>query len=146
MITPFDQMVVLYLKVCYCWLRACCQPASPDSFLRCCFPAAFEIYNCGRYALSQVQSLAFVLVQFHAIDDCWALQSIHIPLQGLLSLESVSSTSHFSIISKLANSAFDSCLQITDKNFEQKWPRDWALRNTTGDWSPARCSPTLYNP
>ncbi|KAK4806807.1 hypothetical protein QYF61_005603 [Mycteria americana] len=54
----------------------------------------------------QVQNPAFGLVKFHAIDDCPMLQSIQIPLQGLLSLERVNSTSQFSIISKLANSAF----------------------------------------
>ncbi|GAB0206601.1 mitochondrial enolase superfamily member 1 [Grus japonensis] len=45
-----------------------------------------------------------------------------IPLQGLLSLKRVNSTSQFSIISKFANGAFNSCIQITDKNIEQNWP------------------------
>ena len=50
------------------------------------------------------------------------LQSIQIPLQGFLSLEGVNSTSQVSIISKLANGAFNSCIQIIDKNIEQNWP------------------------
>ncbi|GAB0204940.1 hypothetical protein GRJ2_002959600 [Grus japonensis] len=45
-----------------------------------------------------------------------------IPLQGLLSLERVNSTSQFGIIDKLANDAFNSCLQITDKDIDQDWP------------------------
>ncbi|KAK4816609.1 hypothetical protein QYF61_018657 [Mycteria americana] len=45
-----------------------------------------------------------------------------IPLQGLLSLERVNSTSQFRIVTKLASDAFNSCLQITDKNIEQDWP------------------------
>lgn len=107
-------------------------------------PCLSEFVLVEGSAVSLVQSPAFVLVQFHTTDDCSTLQSIHIPLQGLLSLRNVNSTSHFSIVSKFANSALDSCLQIIDKNFEQNWPWDWALRNTTGDWSPASLS-ILYN-
>ncbi|KAK4815505.1 hypothetical protein QYF61_003063, partial [Mycteria americana] len=64
--------------------------------------------------LSQVQKLSFV-VKFHAIDDCPVLQFMYIPLQGLLSLKRVNSTSQFSIISKLTNGAFNACLQVIDK-------------------------------
>jgi len=71
---------------------------------------------------SQVQNPAFVLVKFHAIEDCTMLQRISIPLQGLLSLEGVNSTSEFSIISKFTNGAFNFCIQIIDKNIEQNWP------------------------
>ena len=46
------------------------------------------------------------------------LQSIQNPLQGLLSLKRVNSTSQFGVVCKLANSAFNSCIQITDKNIE----------------------------
>ena len=57
---------------------------------------------------SQVQNPAFGLVEFHVTDDCPMLQSIQIPLQGLLCLERVNSTSQFGIISKLANGALNS--------------------------------------
>jgi len=50
------------------------------------------------------------------------LQSIQIPLQGTFSLRRVSSTSQFGIISKLAYGAFNSCIQIFDKDMEQNWP------------------------
>ncbi|GAB0207835.1 adenomatous polyposis coli protein-like [Grus japonensis] len=72
--------------------------------------------------LSQVKNLVFVSVKIYATDDCPMLQSIQIPLQGLLSLERVNSTSQFGIISKLANDAFNSCIQIIDKYVEQNWP------------------------
>ncbi|GAB0177364.1 mitochondrial enolase superfamily member 1 [Grus japonensis] len=45
-----------------------------------------------------------------------------VPLQGLLSFKKVNSTSQFGIISKLANGAFNSCIQIIDKYIEQNWP------------------------
>jgi len=70
----------------------------------------------------QVQNPAFGPVKGHATGDCLMLQSIQIPLQGLSSLERVNTTSQFSIISKLVNGAFSSCLQTIDKNIEQKWP------------------------
>ncbi|KAK4815828.1 hypothetical protein QYF61_008431 [Mycteria americana] len=38
----------------------------------------------------------------------------NIPLQGLLSLKRVNSTSQFGIISKHANGAFNSCIQIIE--------------------------------
>lgn len=44
------------------------------------------------------------------------IQSVYNSLQDLLSLETVNSTSQFGIISKITNVAFDSFLQITDKN------------------------------
>ncbi|KAK4811166.1 hypothetical protein QYF61_019797 [Mycteria americana] len=81
------------------------------------FPSFFTDLGVCR-----VQNLAFGLVKFHAINDCPMLQSIQISLQGLLSLKRVNSTSQFSVISKLANGAFNSCLQIIDKNIEQNWP------------------------
>ncbi|GAB0209802.1 hypothetical protein GRJ2_003445900 [Grus japonensis] len=49
-------------------------------------------------------------------------QRLLIPLQGLLSLKRVNSTSQFGIISKLAHGAFNSCIQIIDKYIEQNWP------------------------
>ena len=58
----------------------------------------------------------------------------------------VNSTSQFGIISKLANSAFSSCIQIIDTEIEQNWAENRALRNTDGGWLPARCSPVNYNP
>ncbi|GAB0209164.1 cAMP-dependent protein kinase inhibitor alpha [Grus japonensis] len=45
-----------------------------------------------------------------------------ISLQGLLFLERANSSSQFSIISKLANDAFNSCIQIIDKNTEKNRP------------------------
>ena len=96
--------------------------------------------------LSQMQNLTFVLVKFHAIDDCPMLQSIQVPLQGLLSLRRVNSTSQFGIVSKLANGAFNSCMQIIDQNIEWNWPQNGALGNTTGDRLLAKCSPIHYNP
>ncbi|CAM9162361.1 unnamed protein product [Bubo scandiacus] len=71
---------------------------------------------------SQVQNLTFGLVQFPATDDCPVLRSMWIPLQGLLSLKRVNSTSQFTITSKLTHNAFNSCLHITDRNIEQNWP------------------------
>ncbi|PKU29818.1 hypothetical protein llap_16140 [Limosa lapponica baueri] len=46
---------------------------------------------------------------------------LNIPLQGLLSLERVNSTSQYGIVSKVANGAFNSCIQIIDEYFEQNW-------------------------
>ncbi|GAB0204680.1 mitochondrial enolase superfamily member 1 [Grus japonensis] len=46
------------------------------------------------------------------------LCSALMPLQALLSLKRVNSTSQFGVISKLANSAFNSCIQIVDKYIE----------------------------
>ncbi|KAK4819781.1 hypothetical protein QYF61_011381, partial [Mycteria americana] len=39
-----------------------------------------------------------------------------IPLQGLLAPKRVNSTSHFGIISKLANGAFNSCIQTIESD------------------------------
>ncbi|GAB0184180.1 hypothetical protein GRJ2_000883300 [Grus japonensis] len=71
-------------------------------------------------AQEKVQNPAFGFVQFHAIG-CPMLQPIQIPLQGLLSLKRVYSTSWFSIMSKLTNGAFNSYLQMVDKNIGQNW-------------------------
>jgi len=72
--------------------------------------------------LSQVQDLAFILVQLHVMDDCPVLQPIQIPLQSLISRERVNSISWFGIISKLAQGAVKFCLQMTDQRMEQNWP------------------------
>jgi len=70
---------------------------------------------------SKMQKLSLVLLEFHAIDGCPMLQSIQIPLQGLL-FKRVSSTSQLRIICKLTSYAFNSCLQIINKNIEQNKP------------------------
>ena len=70
---------------------------------------------------SKVQKLSFVLA-FHAIDRCSMLQSIQIPLQGLFVFERVNSTFQLRIICKLTSYAFNSCLQIINKNIEQNRP------------------------
>lgn len=50
------------------------------------------------------------------------LQSIQFPLKGILSPKRFNFTSQFGIISKLANGAFISCIQIIHKNVEQDSP------------------------
>ena len=50
------------------------------------------------------------------------LQSIEIPVQGILSVKRVNSTSQLGITSKLANRVFNSFIQIIDKYIEQNWP------------------------
>ncbi|KAJ7406831.1 hypothetical protein BTVI_64526 [Pitangus sulphuratus] len=72
--------------------------------------------------------LAFGLVKFLPINHSPKLQSVYIPLQGLLSLRRVYSNSQFGIIRKLANGAFNCCIHIIDKYVEQ----DCTPRNITG--------------
>ncbi|GAB0208543.1 macrophage immunometabolism regulator [Grus japonensis] len=108
LLTPTEPAANQHPQIPFC--RAALQPLLSQSML------------VSGITPSQVLNLAFVLVKFHAIDDCPMLQSIQIPLQGPSSLERVNSTSQFSIVSKLANGAFNSCIQITDKNIEQNWP------------------------
>lgn len=58
---------------------------SPQGFLQ---PLISQSVIVSGITLSLVQSLAFILVEFHAIDDYPTCQSMQISLQGLLSLES----------------------------------------------------------
>ncbi|KAK4811354.1 LOW QUALITY PROTEIN: hypothetical protein QYF61_027583 [Mycteria americana] len=106
LLTHIEPAVNQHPQVPFC--RAALQPLLSQSIL------------VSSVTPSQVQNLAFVLIKFHAIDDCPMLQSI--PLQGLLPLKRVNSTSQIGIISKLADGAFNPCIQIVDKNIEQDWP------------------------
>lgn len=74
--------------------------------------------------LSQVQNLVFQVAKFNPINHNPVSLSIHIPLQGHLSFKTVNNTFQFNIISKLANSAFNSCTQMIDKYIEQNCPQD----------------------
>lgn len=115
---------------------ACCQPAPPDPFLWGCSPAMLlPIHTCGKY----FSITAFVLVQFHAMNGCPVLQSIQIPLQGLLSLERVNSTFQFSIISKLPTPVSRSLINILNRTVPETEPWDNA-----GDWPPARFPITFF--
>ncbi|KAK4827409.1 hypothetical protein QYF61_017839 [Mycteria americana] len=101
LLTHIEPAVNQHPQVPFC--RAALQPLLSQSVL------------VPRMTLSQVQNLAFGLVKFHPIND------FPIPLQGILSLKGVISTSQFGI-SKLANGAFNSCIQFVDKYIEQNWP------------------------
>lgn len=71
LLTPVEPLVNQHPQILFC--RAAFQP----------FLSQFSLMS--GITLSQMENLAFGCVQFHAIDDCSVLQSIQIPLQGLLS-------------------------------------------------------------
>lgn len=115
----------------------CCQPAPPDPFPQDCAPATpFPGYACAwHYSVLAAESGIFFSfsVLCHLI-----LQFIKIPLQGLSSLKRAKSRSQCGMISRLTNGAFDSCVQIFDKNTEQSWSLKFSLVSAAGDRSPAR--------
>ncbi|KAK4811360.1 hypothetical protein QYF61_027589 [Mycteria americana] len=74
------------------------------------------------FCRAALQPLLSQSILVPGITPCQMQNPAFIPLQGLLSLERVNSTSQIGIISKLADGAFNSCLHIIDKNIEQNWP------------------------
>lgn len=84
------------------------------------------IHACGKYFSFPV----FVLVQFHAIDDCSVLQPMQMPPQGLLSLKRANSTFQFSIISKLPTPFSRSLINILNKTIPGGEP--WGTVLVTG--------------
>lgn len=66
-------------------------------------------------------------------------------MQGLQSLQSVTSTVQSGVISQLALGAFQSFSQITNNHMEQNWPQSCTMRITAGGWSPARCTPSALH-
>lgn len=78
------------------------------------FSSILPLYFPG-IAVSQVQHPAFILVDLYTTDYCPVVHCIQTLLQGLLSLQRVSSTFQFGIICKFSVDVLHSCLQITDK-------------------------------
>lgn len=106
--------------------RACCwlslsqlSWALPDPFCWAALqPLISQSVTVSGAAPSQVQNRAFYFLELHAIADHPVLWSIYIHLQGFLSCQGVNSTSHLSIISKIAEDALHTSIQIFNKNNE----------------------------
>lgn len=92
-----------------------------------------------RIAPSQGQSPALALVELHTVDDCPALESVTITLQGHSTLEGVTSASQFSITLLVwpTQNTFKSCTRVVYENIEKKWTENGALGNPTSGWPAA---------
>lgn len=66
------------------------------------------------------------------ISCCCRLSSapVYLGPSARLLIPWVNIISPFSVISKLARDAFNSCIQITEKNIEQNWSKNWDQGNT----------------
>ena len=85
--------------------------------------------------VTQVQDPAFGLVETHTIGFCPSIQSVQIPLQSLPSLKQIDAATQLGVICKLTEGALNLLIQIFDKDFEQELTQNWALGNSTRDWT-----------
>ena len=97
-----------------CWLTLSLLPTSTPRSLSAGLLSSLSshhLYLCLALLHPRCSIRHFNLLNFVPINHSPVLQSIGILLQGLSSLQRVNSTFHLSIISKLANGAFNSTEQ-----------------------------------
>ncbi|KAK4805635.1 hypothetical protein QYF61_009861 [Mycteria americana] len=87
-------------------------------------------------ALTQVQDLALGLVEPHEVHMGPLLELVHVPLDGISSLRSVSCTTPFGVICKFAEGALDPTVYVVDEDIKQYWSQYGPLRDTNCHCSP----------
>ncbi|PKU43757.1 hypothetical protein llap_5947 [Limosa lapponica baueri] len=86
--------------------------------------------------MTQVQDLALGLVELHEVCMGPPLKPVQVPLDGTPSLQCVSRTTQFGVISKLAEGALYLTLHVSDKGVKQHWSQYKLLRNAICHWFP----------
>ncbi|PKU36237.1 rna-directed dna polymerase from mobile element jockey-like [Limosa lapponica baueri] len=96
---------------------------SNEDYLQMVHRLSSDVCYLDQFIMIKQISLSFGIVCNVDSDEVMKSKKSYsyIPLQGFLSLERANSTSQFGIISKLANGALNSCIQLIDKNIEENW-------------------------
>lgn len=98
-----------------CW--ACCHQHHEVPFSWDAFQPHFCIWHCLIPGKELGILLCWTSCHWWLLNDLIYLDLL---LQGFLSLQWINSTSQFNVTSRLAD-AFQSCIQIIDKNIEWDW-------------------------
>lgn len=85
--------------------------------------------------LTQLQDLAFGLVELHEVGTDAPPEPVKVPLDVTLSLQHVSCTKQFGV-GKLAEGALNPTVHAADKDVEQHYWQYQSLRNATHHSSP----------
>ncbi|KAK4816767.1 hypothetical protein QYF61_022765 [Mycteria americana] len=80
-------------------------------------------------APTQVQDLALGLVEHHEVHRGPLLELVHVPVDGILSLEHVNCTTQLGVICKFVEGALDPTVCVTDEDIKQS--KYGPLRDTT---------------
>ncbi|GAB0180669.1 cAMP-dependent protein kinase inhibitor alpha [Grus japonensis] len=94
-------------------------------------PFIFQPVWIPGVALTQVQNLALGLVEPHEVHMGLLLKLVQVPLDGILSLRHVNHTTQLGVICKLAESALNPTVHVTDEDIKQYWSQYRPLRDTT---------------
>jgi len=72
-------------------------------------------------ALTHVQDLALSHVELHEVHTGPPLQPVKVPLDAILSLHCVDSTTQIGVVSKLAEGALNPTVHVANKDVKQCW-------------------------
>ncbi|PKU43516.1 hypothetical protein llap_6172 [Limosa lapponica baueri] len=87
-------------------------------------------------AATHVQDLALDLVELHEVCTGPSFKPVRVPLDGIISLQRVDQSTHFGVVSKLAEGALNPTIHVTNKDIKQHQSQSVLLRNATHHWSP----------
>lgn len=87
---------------------------------------------------SQVQDCTFLLTEFHEVPPSLFLQPLEVPLDGSMTICSISHFFQFCGICKLAKSILCSIIQVINENTQQDWTLHWPLQSSAHYWPPPR--------
>ena len=71
--------------------------------------------------MTQVQDLPLGFVESHEVHPGPLLKTVHVTLDGILSLRHVSHTTQLDVIHKLAEGALDPTVNVVDEDNKEYW-------------------------
>ena len=83
-----------------------------------------------RLALTEVQDLAFGLVEPHEVHACPLLELVQVPLDGISSLQCVDHSTQLGVICKFSEGALNPTVCVIDKDIKQYWSEYGPLWDT----------------